>query len=219
MKKLFVLSELVLMILFACQGQQKTEVVQEEIKAIPSVCIWDRGVVRAEPLKDAKWMSSLSLGEEVIWLGITAVDSSDRNLKYYKIQLSDSTTGWASKWVIITDAKPSVIIKQADIYRRPDMLTGIDKTFEPMEMVAVEQTENEWIKIVGAEQKKKGWIKKESVSRESLDVAVGVLAMKALAQQKPELRKEKIESIINNPAFQSSVFIPELKKMLHSSTK
>ncbi len=217
MKKLFVLSELVLMILFGCQGQKKTEIVQEEIKAIPSVCIWDKGAVRAAPSKDGKWLSSLSLGEEVIWLGITAVDSSDRNRGYYKIQLSDSTTGWASQYVIATDAKPSVIIKQAGIYRRPDILTGIEQTFEPMEMVAVEQTENDWIKVVGAERKKKGWIKKEAVSRENVDVAVGVLATRALEEQKPELKKEKIEAIINNPAFQSSVFIPELKKMLHSS--
>jgi hypothetical protein len=218
MKKLSVLSVIISMILFACQGQKKQEVVQEK-KSIPSVCIWDGGTVRTAPSKDAKWMSSLSLGEEVIWLGITAVDSSDRNLEYYKIQLSDSTLGWASKWVIITDAKPSVIIKSADIYRRPDILTGIDKEFEPMEIVAVEQTENEWIKVVGAEQKKKGWIRKEFVSQENIDIAVGVLAMRALEQQKPELKTEKIEAIVNNPAFQSSVFIPELKEMLRSSTE
>ena len=80
-------------------------------------------------------------------------------------------------------------------------------------MVAIIKTENDWLEVIGAQRKKNGWIKNDGVSLRQEDVAVAILVSKALAEKNEEKRMEKIEAIINNTAFRSSGFIPELQQM------
>jgi hypothetical protein len=83
-----------------------------------------------------------------------------------------------------------------------------------MEFIAVSKLENEWCEAKGQESKKTGWIKSESVSLKDDDIAVALLANKALAEAKRDKKREKIEAIINNPLFSHSLFIDTLKNYL-----
>jgi hypothetical protein len=187
---------------------------EPEIKESPSVCIWEGASVRQEPTRQGKWITSIALGEKVTWLGITAVDSSDDNREYYKIRLSDETVGWSSKYVIATNAKPAVVMKKAPIYRRPDIVTFTTNEFDRFEAVAIVEAENNWIRVIGAENKKKGWIEQNTVSLQEADVAVGVLVTRALKEKDPDKRREMIESILNNASFSHSIFIDELYELV-----
>lgn len=205
----------------SCQKSDESQVAQiepqpvvEEVKEIPSVCIWNEASVRADASRKAKWISAMALGEKVIWLGEEKIDSTDKNRKFLHIRLSDGTEGWSSEYVIATDAKPSVTYKEAPIYRRPDLLTVTDNVFEPMEMVAIVGADGDWIEVIGKENKKKGWIQSKLVSIKDTDVAVGLLAGKALNEKNEDKKKEKLQTILNNTAFAGSIFLEDIELKL-----
>ncbi len=217
-KTLFlILISLVALNLQFCQKDSTDEIPaptpEPEPEEIQSVCIWDGAALRDQPSRNGKWLSTVALGEQVLWLGISKVDSSDKNREYYKIRLSDGKEGWSTSYVIIADSKPAVITNKMFVYRRPDLLTMTDVTFDSKEMLAIIKTDSDWFEVIGAQRKKNGWIKNEGVSLKQEDVAVAILVSKAMEEKDPEKKKEKIAAIINNTAFQNSVFIPELHEM------
>jgi hypothetical protein len=156
----------------------------------------------------------MALGEKLLCLGEDRVDTSDKNRKYFKIRLSDGKEGWAPEFSLAIDAKPAVVAQKTAIYLRPDLVTITDNEFVPMEFVAVTKPENEWCEAKGQEGKKKGWIKSSSVSLKDEDITVALLAMKAASEPDKNKKKEKIEAIVNNPAFSNSTFIETLKDQL-----
>ncbi|MFQ5753224.1 MAG: SH3 domain-containing protein [bacterium] len=202
----------------SCQNEEPEKtpapISKPQLTEIPSVCIWEGAALRAKPSrKKGKWLAAIALGEQVTWLGSSEVDSSDENRKFYKIRLSDGKEGWASSYVIITDSKPAAITKKAFIYRRPELLTMTDQTFDSKEMVAIIKSENDWFEVIGAQRKKSGWMKNEGISLNKEDVAVAILVTKALAEKDPQKQREMIEAILNNSALKNSVFVPELQQM------
>ncbi|MFO7889875.1 MAG: SH3 domain-containing protein [bacterium] len=210
---------LVSIFIFTCQNENKKKptsgkITQEsqEKKEISSVCIWDHGSVRAEPSRKAKWLSAMALGEKITWLGETKVDSADEKRKYLYVRLSDGTEGWASEYVVAVDASPAVIIKETFIYRRPDLITITDKELKPMDLIAVVDKKNEWLKVTGKQYKKKGWIQSKVISSRDEDIAVALLAHKAYNKKDKKETKEKIKSILNNAQFSNSIFISDLQE-------
>ncbi|MFQ5823414.1 MAG: SH3 domain-containing protein [bacterium] len=205
-------------IFLACGDQSKQQTEQQTTPMIKpevvAVCIWDGASLRSEPSRKAKLLSTISLGEQVIWLGDTVVDSTDKNREYYKIKLSDGKEGWTSSYLLVPKAKAAAITQKAFIYKRPDLLTVTDDFFEPMNMVAVVSEADDWLEVVGNKRKKKGWIKNRDISYKEADVAVTILTTKALAEKDAEKQREKITAIINNPDFAGSIFLPELREML-----
>jgi hypothetical protein len=186
-------------------------------EAKPSVCIWNNGSIRAKPKKNGEWVSSMSLGEKVTWLGVTEVDSAN-NVKYHKVQLSDSTTGWASEYIVVLGAKPGAILKEATLYKRPDLLTSTDKKLEKMNIVAVKKEKDKWKKVIGEKKKKQGWIKKENVSEKNEDIAVAAIAKKALEIKDKKDKVKELKKIVDNTSLKKSSFMPDLKKKLDELT-
>jgi hypothetical protein len=207
---------------FLCEEEKKVEPVPEVKPApvekpkveIPSVCIYDITPVKIEPAQNGRWISSLALGEKVIWLDEEKADILDKSKKYLKIRLSDGKEGWVSDNTIYISAQPAVAIHKSAIYLRPDLVTITNNEFAPMEFVAVSKLENEWCEAKGFEGRKTGWIKSESVSKKDEDIAVALLAYKAFAETDKNKKKEKIEAIINNSMFSNSIFIDTLKNVL-----
>jgi len=196
---------------YVSMGCEK-EVVVEIPKAIPSVCIWDDASVRVLPSIQADRISTMALGEKIIWLGGSEVDSTDEGIVYLKIQLSDGSIGWTSEKLIAVDAIPAVAITKAPIFRRPDLVTETSDEFEPMDLVAVTTTKGDWIEVVGEKKSKSGWINSKQVSQKEEDVAVALLAVKATAEKDVDKRIEKIGAILNNAGFSRSVFMADLEK-------
>jgi hypothetical protein len=192
--------------------EKKDNSVKQVLQKTASVCIWDRGTVRATPKKNGKYVSSMSLGEKINWLGETAVDSNDRNKMYYHVELSDGTTGWASQYVVAPDAKAGITTKEVPIYLRPDLLTLTNKSFNEMELVAITKSTGEWLEVTGKEGKKKGWIKSRLVSEKDADIAVGLLTSKALEVKDSSKQYERILEIVDNPSLASSRFMNDLKE-------
>ena len=187
------------------------------IEEKPAVCIWDKGSLRAAPKRDGKWISAMALGEKITWTGHEAVDSTNKDRKYYQVRLSDGTEGWASEYVVALDSEPAVVIAETAIFRRPDYLTVTDNKFAPMDVVAISETRGEWAQVMGAEKKRQGWIETGLISTEPVDIAVGLIAGKAMAISDPEQQREKLQEIIDNQAFGASVFHAKLKDKLDAA--
>ena len=204
--------------MMGCQKGSDTQAVGSRTlvnKRVAAVCIVDEASLRDGPSAKANWISSIALGERLTWLGIGEKDSTRKSREYYKVELSDSTIGWTTSYALELRADPAVITQRASIFRRPDLITITDAEYEPMDFVAVLETDADWLRVVGQNRRKKGWIKRAAVSLKDEDVAVGVLTSKIMKEKNKEKRIQRLEDIIENPAFANSVFIKDLAVLLN----
>jgi len=209
--------------LLSCSGTENKEkkeqpIVQEEApKPVDAVSIWDGISVRKEPSSDGKWISSISLGEKVLMTGKTAVDSSEDDREYVEIKLGDDKQGWVVS-DFVEEGTAVTAVRDAQIFKRPDLLTKSDKSFSAMDVMVLMETKDEWVEVKGKSQGEtwfwSGWVKRTDLSDNEVDIAVAVYAQKALEKENEEERKEAIQEIIENESFTSSQFMVDLKNEL-----
>ncbi|MGM0581605.1 MAG: SH3 domain-containing protein [Bacteroidota bacterium] len=210
--------------LLSCSGNENKEsteqaTVQEEApKNVDAVSIWDGISVRKEPSSDGKWVSSISLGEKVLMTGKIVVDSSDDNKEYVEIKLGDEKKGWVVS-DFVEEGTAVAAVKDAKIYKRPDLLTKTEKSFKPMDVLALINTKDEWVEVKGKSQDEKwfwsGWVKRTDLSDDEVDVAVAVYAQKAMEIEDEQERVDAIQEILENESFTSSQFMTDLKNELN----
>ncbi|MBN2214340.1 MAG: SH3 domain-containing protein [Bacteroidales bacterium] len=201
-------------ILFACKNRE-SQVVEEkaDLQDIPSVCIWDRISVRNEPVRKAPVISNLNLGESVTYLGNSAVDSSYKNQVYCQIRLSDERTAWVPAFSLVTGAKPAVLVREVPVYLRPDLLTITDRSMGSMEIVAVAEESDDWIRFYSEKKKQDGWIKSDALSFNKEDIAFSLYAGRILNAETSAGLAEKIDSILKYNLYPNSVFVSLLEEI------
>jgi len=217
-----------LLLLFGCRNdknvsrtdQQNSSSATPVVNGIPqgaaTICIWDKAVLRGVPSrKTGKFLSAIALGEKVTWLEESRIDSTDKDLEFLKIRLSDGKEGWTLAYVLVRNAVPAAIIQKTFVYRRPDLLTVTDKSLEPMDMVAITKIDGDWLEVVGNQRKRSGWIKNTGVSMREADVAVAILAIKAFRETDAEKKQLMLEAIMENPELSSSVFMAGLRATMN----
>lgn len=227
MKNLFYLFVCVSLFASCADGDKKTDNSAETLKAekVECICLWDGVSIREEAAKKGKYISSVSLGEKVTFLGETKIDSLDKNREYIKIELSDGTVGWSTKTLYAIDAYAAAINDFAPIFKRPDILTTTEKKFEKMDIVAVVSAKDDWVEVQGNQKKLKGWIKKQAITTNAEDIAVCVLVEKKL-KKGSEIKVEEIEAFLEELPYKNSQFISllndlnnEYKTELESATE
>jgi predicted small secreted protein len=180
---------------------------------VTGVCIWDGIAIREKPSRNSELISTLNLGESFYYLNVNAEDSSYRNRKYLKIELSDGTVAWAAEFGLIIDAKTGVVKEKVPVYKRPDLLTISDREFSPMDIVAITEENDDWIKVTGEKKKLKGWIKKSFVSFNEEDIAFSLIAKRELADSDDKPLLDKIQNILNNNPYPTSIFVETLNEI------
>jgi hypothetical protein len=221
MKKINYLILIILALVYSCGGssenktKQESEVVASEKKQ--TVCIWNGVPVRETPSKDGKWVSSISLGETVTFLGKVAIDSLDKNREYLYVELSDGKVAWANSYGLIVDGKIAVLKEDAPIYKRPDLLTITEESFDKMDVLAIEETKDEWIKVIGEKKKLLGWIKNNTVTESKEDIAFSIMVSKELKGKDGSFIIDKIEEFIEKTPYVNSIFISYLNELLAES--
>lgn len=178
---------------------------------VDAVCIWDKIAVRKSPDPKGKWITSLSIGETLTYLGI---DSAAGDKTYANIQLNDKSQGWAIKDFIVPNGKPVAMLKDADLYSRPDLLTKTDKKFSKMDIVSSIEQQDDWIKVRGKRSEGKwieeGWVKGMNISYDGVDIATAKFAKQAYALENTDERVQALKDIIDNSDLSDSKFISEL---------
>ena len=181
---------------------------------IVGVSVWDRISTRSEPRRKSASTTLLSLGESFLYLDSFAIDSAYNNTKFLKARLSDSSIVWVYGFASELNAEPAVITKGVPLYMRPDLLTISDKRINTMEIVAVIEEWDDWIKVVGEKKEKVGWIKKEYINHNTIDLAFALLAKRKLEEQDTEQKIKNIEDLLENNPYPESVFIQGLRDSL-----
>lgn len=180
------------------------------------VSLWGSGGIREEAGKKAKWVTRVAFGERVTYLG-EEEEIEDEDRTYAKIRLSDGQEGWMNSYLLAPDAEVSAFTKKSSVFNRPDFTTTTDKKFELGDVVAVTKTQGDWIQVVGEQKKKKGWVQsKGNLTSDEIDIAVALQLSKVNAEGNPVKKKELIMDILDNTAFESSVFYSEAEGMIES---
>lgn len=209
--------------LFACgSGTEQsnadvaeTEAVQKvkpEVTTTKAVCIWDEVSVRATADAKGKWLTSISKGEVLEYLGEDTPDAQDSKKTYAKVRLTDGTEGWSRKDFIIPDGEVAVFLENNTIYKRPDLLTKTDDEFSQMDIVAIQSMQGDWVEVIGKRKEgtwiSTGWVKDNKLSKDATDVAVAKFGRIALNEEDPEAQKAQLQEILDNSDLKSSKFFP-----------
>ena len=194
------------------------EEVAPEVPETPAVCVWDKVSVRATPEKKGKWVAALSLGESVTYLHDKKTDPEDGDNTYLKVRLTGGEEGWARQDFVVTDAKAGVFVRETSLYQRPDLLTKTDKVCNPMDIMAITEGQDDWLKVRGKRVQGKwleeGWVKASNLSERTIDIAVAKFGQAALAQEDKEKKVAALQEIIENNDLKQAVFFPILKSQL-----
>jgi len=211
----------VIIVLSGCKTKKTTgdDSVANDSRKGDAVCIWDNISLKESPGKDGKWLASLSLGEKCLYLNSDKEETNgEKKTRYLKIRLQDGKEGWVQSDFIVLDGKPGVILQDAVVYSRPDLLTKTEKSFSKMDIIGVKGEQNDFIEVTGKRKSGKwienGWIKASNISYSEVDIAVAKYAAKALATTDKEKRDAAIKEIVENKDFQASAFTAGLRDLL-----
>jgi hypothetical protein len=189
---------------------EETDNTVSEQPQIIGVSVWDKISSRSEPRRKSASTTLLSLGESFLYLDSFAIDSSYNNTKFLKARLSDSSIVWVYGFASVLNAKPVVITNEVPLYIRPDLLTITEQRINSMEIVAVIEEWDNWIKVVNEKKEKVGWIKKEYITGNNIDLAFALLAKRKLEEEDAEQRIRNLEDLLENNPYPNSIFVSEL---------
>lgn len=178
---------------------------------IASVCIYDNASVISEPSKkDGKFISNISLGEKVFFLGENEVDENNKNKKYIFIKMVDGKEGWIQTEFVAINAKPAVIFEKTEIFARPDLSAISKKTYEPMDIIAIASKKDDWLETIGKRAAVKGWIKDKGYSESNVDIATALQIKRALAKSKQSERLADLLTVSKNTNLYGSSLFQEI---------
>lgn len=195
-----------------------------------SLCLWPSLLsIRQEADPNSKSITTISINEKLIFGGEEAKHGKNT---YVKVKLVDDKEGWVRKDFIGVNATGAAITGEATVYKRPDLMSKTDKKFQPMTVVAITETNGDWMKVRGKSGTwfSEGWIKKSNMTTEELDVVVAAFYMKAKAKKSEESQMKALKEIIETSDFTSSQFItiisdeinkdiePEVEEMIEEET-
>ncbi|MBE7652247.1 SH3 domain-containing protein [Tenacibaculum finnmarkense] len=223
MKKIFITVISAAFVLLSCKNDKETTnsqngetIVESQKKEVltPAVCLLEKLSVRVTPKSKGKWITSMSLGEKIEFTGEEVTDSVSKKL-YYKVRLIDGKEGWTRATFLAVNGKVSTLLKEANVYKRPDLLTKTNKKYSAMDIIAVLKTQDDWMHVKGKRAEgqyiEEGWIKSGNLSEASVDVAVAKFAGLAIASGSMTDKIKALEKITNNADFSSSSLIAVLQ--------
>lgn len=180
------------------------------------VCIIDNASIRSEASKNGKWLSSLSLGETVKIEGKVVKDPADPKNEYYRVKLSDGQKGYVNTYYIVRGAYVGAVQAPAKVYKRPDLIAETDKKFEMLDIVAIEEETDSWVRVTGEGRATSGWIVKTFVRSAKEDVVTAVSLRKALTKKEKTITKEEIERFVATLAYPENYFAVKVLKQYES---
>lgn len=175
-----------------------------------SICLLDGIGLRDVPGKGGKYLSSVSLGEQVRWTGDKEKDEAGK--EYVKVELSDGKKGWTLAYGIITGSVLGAIKEETMLYRRPDVLTASNSKLPFMNLVAVRQEKDGWVEVISEGKRQSGWVKKESVLSDKENITVAVLATRKLREKDGLELNKKWEAILANTPYPASHFASVIRE-------
>ena len=191
--------------------QTVAEETAEEAKRQPvqAVCIYDGLYFRSGPSAAEGAVARLKRGEIVTWLGNAVVDAQDeRKWEFYDLRLTDGSVGWALSYYIVPEAEPAAVVSRTSIYEKNNLISKTEDSVEPLDIIAVIEEQDDWMKVVRNDKSKEFWLKPGHITKAEVDIAVANQTLNALGVAALEERLEKLQAILEDDVFTDSIFIP-----------
>jgi lipoprotein LenA len=190
-------------------------------KGAPVICLWSAVSIRKTPeAKKGSYLTTIHLGEKASYLGETVTDSTGKGKArdYIKVKLTDGTTGWIEGRFMAIDAEPYALKGNSKLYKRPDILSAGKNEFEKMQYVVVLEEQGDWAKVKGIKKSagwyREGWVKKEHLTGDEIDVTVAVLMARALGKGDKDKKLEALNEILENSDLSSSIFSSDIRDLV-----
>jgi len=189
-------------------------------KGAPIICMWSAVTIKETPSQKGKYITAIYLGEKAEYLGETVADSSNakKPVEFVKVKLTDGTTGWVQANFMAIDAKPYAVKETTKLYKRPDILSAGKDEFEIMQFVVALEEQDDWVKIKGKKRTdgwfKEGWVKKDRLTDNEIDITVAILAERAMSKENDEKKLEALNDILENPDLSSSTFSGDVRALV-----
>lgn len=193
-------------------------------KGAPIICMWSAVSIKETPAQKGKYITAIYLGEKASYLGETAIDSSNakKPVEFVKVKLTDGTTGWVQANFMAIDAQSYAVKETTKLYKRPDILSAGKDEFEIMQFVVVTEEQDDWAKIKGKRRTdgwfKEGWVKKDRLTNNEIDITVAILAERAMSKGDKEKKLEALNDILENPDLSSSAFSGDVRALVEKLT-
>ncbi|NJO92108.1 MAG: hypothetical protein HC831_26405, partial [Chloroflexia bacterium] len=185
----------------------------------PIICLWSAVSIRETPDAKGKWKTTIYMGEKGTYLGETVSDTVPKKpVEYVKIKLTDGTAGWVEKRFMAIDAEPYALKESSKLYGRPDILSAGKDEFGKMQYVVAIEEQDEWVKVKGVKKEigwyKEGWVKKDHLTSDEIDVTVAVLAYRAMGKKEDKDKLEALNEILENTDLSSSQFFSDVRALV-----
>ncbi len=191
----------------------------EQAEEAPIICLWSAVSIRETPSAKGKWKTTIYLGEKGTYLGETVTDTvPKKDVEYVKIKLTDGTTGWIEKRFMAIDAEAYAFKESSKLYKRPDILSAGKDEFDKLQYVVVLEEQEEWVKVKGLKKEvgwyREGWVKKDHLTADDIDVTVAVLAYRAMGKKDDKSKLEALNEILENTDLSSSQFFSNVRALV-----
>jgi hypothetical protein len=219
MKRIVLLSSLLLLLFSSCKESSKDESASGDSTSVagsPSTplltfCLWNELSVRETPGEKGKYLTSIYLGEKLTLVGDTASEKAGTKRNgYHKVQLSDGKQGWVRNDFIAIDAIPAAFVVETNLCKRPDLATVTDKNFMTMDFVAARPTNDGWVEVTGKRTGDKwfssGYVKTEALTYKPIEVEFAVLNRRASETENQKLKETLYAELSNASVFGESDF-------------
>ena len=191
--------------------EQEPELITKPVQA---VCIFDGLSFWNSPsTKKGYQYYEIRKGESLTFLGKREKEQDDKRAReFLNIRLSDGSEGWAIASFIVIDSEPAAVIEKVSIYSKNNLISKTSSSYEPMDILAVLEKQDEWIRVKGYFSSPDYWIRPGNLTFAEVDIAVAYQYMKAMDEKEDSLIKEKLtKDILEEEAFTDSIFIPRVQ--------
>ncbi len=189
---------------------------------VPVVCLWSAVSLRKEPKAKGKYITTLYLGENATFLGEKTEDDSNakKPVEYIKVRLADGKEGWMASRFMAINGVSHVFTGNSKLYKRPDILASGKDEFDRLQYVVVLEEKDDWVRVKGIDKSvnwfRSGWVKKDKLTDNQVDVTVAILYARALGKKDTEKQVIALQEIVDNSDLASSMFISNVKSKIES---
>ncbi len=186
-----------------------------------AICVWPVVGLRREPGRknytsdrQKNYLVPIYYGERVEYLGVFDTVKSE-NRVYMRIRLQDGQEGWVNEELFEKNGRLAAMTQEAEIYRRPDLMTLRDDKVLPGEIIVVLERKDDWVHISGYKKASKGWIKLDrKFTFEQDDLMTALRLFKADQTRNPEVKRDRLQEILDDKALKKSQLIELVKQRM-----
>ncbi len=182
---------------------------------VKGVALSDKAAVRAEPDSKGSVLTSLSMAEQVEWLGDSAIDAKNPKKVYYKVRMTDGKEGWVNTWQLAAPAQIAVLLEKVAIYKRPDQATASGKSIAAAELVAaVGAKDGDWVELITMNRTQRGWALRPGYSSDPVELMAAGMVRKVRAIKDATKRATALQELNANSTVTASRVYELLKDSL-----